>query len=42
MRGLTEHLLGAVSAPARANGMGQTPNGGDFHLRQLLDWSSSD
>jgi hypothetical protein len=34
MRGLCEHLLGAVSAP--------TSHGDDFPLRPVLDWSSSD
>jgi hypothetical protein len=41
MRGLSENLLGAVSAPIRAIGMGQTSNGGDFHFRPVLDWSGS-
>ena len=41
MRGVLTDRLGVVSAPSPALGVSQTSND-DFHLRAVLDWSSSD
>ena len=41
MRGFSADRLGVVSAPVPALGVAQTSND-DFHLRAVLDWSSSD
>jgi hypothetical protein len=41
MRGYSADRLGVVSAPVRALGEAQASND-DFHLRAVLDWSSSD